>query len=124
MLIQVAPAPVVDVIGMMEADGAPPKMNTHRAAIRQALGHLSWGWLDERGVCLAAGGLVRCKQPDHHFHAWFLCRPQLALYTTAWIRQAQLTLRRVAETEPIGIRAAIVTPAGGRIARLLGIEVL
>ena len=95
--------------------GAPPP----ELAARHIARTRNWGaWVD--GECVAAGGLS--DRAASELEAWFACLPSASRHIVSIVAQTRLTLRLIAETEAVEIRARVALGwrPGQRLAAALG----
>lgn len=109
------PAPLLALAEMLAGEDLPAGLTPQAVARAQAGAGKCWGVARADGLVVACAGVMPW---DGGYEAWFLARPELAPHLAAFVRLAQLTLR--CATDDRMVTARVETPAGARLARLLG----
>lgn len=82
---------------------------------------LSFAFRLPSGAAVAVGGYVPWTARDC-WELWFHARPEAAAHTLGLVRLARLTLDALPHCDPRPVEAAVMTLAGQRLARAIGME--
>lgn len=118
MLAIAAPVTVFDMADVIASSGGCPRFVWDVTRYQLTRGQ-SYAIRNEQGQAVAIGGFW----PSEHLReTWLWFSPAAAQRMREVVRLARLTLSQLPQHDPRPVIAVVRTPAGARIARILGLQ--